>query len=88
METVDELEAQGNQQGHAQQDEWRPGGHLRAEFVHVVHQAVGGEQQPDAQHCKKHHEGEHTGFFIELRFGAAGGRRGGGKGGGSHAGHS
>jgi hypothetical protein len=53
VETVDELEAQGDQQRHAQQQKRRPGGDHRAQFVHVVHQAVGGEQQAHGQHGKK-----------------------------------
>ena len=85
VETVDELKAQGDQQRHAQQQKRRPGGDLRAEFAHVVHQAVGGEQQPAGQHSEKHHEGEQAGFFIELRPGTAGGSLGlGGVGGRSH----
>ncbi|MNN77493.1 hypothetical protein D3C81_1939600 [compost metagenome] len=84
METVDELEAQGNQQRHAQQQKRRPCGHHGAQFAHVVHQAVGGEQQADAQYGKKHHDSQQAGFFIELWLGATGGRRGGGEGGGSH----
>ncbi|MNR43989.1 hypothetical protein D3C85_1626730 [compost metagenome] len=88
MEAIDELKAQGNQKRHAQQQERRPGGDHRAEFVHVVHQAVSGKQQTDGQHGEKHHDGEQAGFFVELRYGATGGRRGGGEGGRSHHGHS
>ncbi|MNO98892.1 hypothetical protein D3C76_906510 [compost metagenome] len=88
VETVDELEAQGNQQGHAQEYERRPSGHHGAKLVHVVHQAIGGEQQPEAQYCEKHHQSVRAGFFVQLRFDADGGRRGGGERGSGHAGHS
>ncbi|MOA32863.1 hypothetical protein D3C78_1541150 [compost metagenome] len=67
METVDEFEAKGNQQRHAQQQERRPGGHHGAEFAHVVHQAVGGKQQAAAQYGEKHHQGDHARFAVELR---------------------
>ena len=88
VETVDELKAQRDQQRHAQQQKRRPGGDHRAEFAHVVHQAVRGEQQATGQHAEENHQGEQAGFLVELRSGAAGGRLGGGVGRSSHDGQS
>ncbi|MNT36011.1 hypothetical protein D3C72_1720670 [compost metagenome] len=84
METVDELETQGNQQRHAEQQERRPRGDYRAEFVHVVHQAVSGEQHSHRQHGEKDHVGKRAGFLVEGWPATVGGRGAGGQGGSSH----
>ena len=64
VEAVDELEAQGDQQRYAQQQEWRPGGELGAHFVHVVHQAVGGEQQAHGEYGEEHDHRQQAGFCV------------------------
>jgi hypothetical protein len=73
VKAVDELEAQGDQQRHAQQQERRPGGDHRAQFVHVVHQAVGGEQQAHGQHGKNTTMVNRPGFLSNcgLRYDGA-----------------
>ncbi len=75
VEAVDELEAQGNQQGYAQEQEGCPGGDDSAELVHVVQQAVGGEQQTDSQHCKEEDSGKNARFAFQLWPAVAGGGR-------------
>ncbi len=63
-------------QRDAKQQERGPGGDRGAQFMHVVDQAVGGEQQAHGQHGEEDHQGEGTGFFIQLRFDVGAGRRG------------
>ncbi|MCY1460531.1 hypothetical protein D9M71_780980 [compost metagenome] len=49
VKAIDELKAQGDQQGHPEQQEGRPGGDHRTGGVDVAKQAPGGIEQSAQQ---------------------------------------
>ncbi|MNE38991.1 hypothetical protein D3C80_1329140 [compost metagenome] len=75
VETVDELEAQGNQQRQAEQQKWGPGGDHGAGGVDVAKQAPGGVQQPAHQQAEKQGQGGAAGFVVETGAGVKVGQR-------------
>ena len=87
MEAVDELEAEGDQQGHAEQQEGRPGGDRGTDVIDVLHQAVGAEQQSGGEHGEEYEGGEAAGTLLEMGLARVAGGTGDGVGGKDIGGH-
>src|SRR5882672_5287053 len=66
MKSVDELEAERNQQGNEQQQERNVGHYLRPTFLDVDIEAVRHEQQCDADDTKEKDARERIDGMIEL----------------------
>ncbi|MCY1422619.1 hypothetical protein D9M71_383090 [compost metagenome] len=66
MEAIDELEAQGDQQCQAQQQEGRPGGDHGLGIANVLQQAVGRKTQAQGQDEKKRERGDAARLMAEL----------------------
>ncbi|MNH01644.1 hypothetical protein D3C79_608660 [compost metagenome] len=71
MEAIDELEAQGNQQRQAQQQEWRDRGDYRAAGRHILLQAPGGVGDAGQQQAEEQHQGGTPRLVGKLRAGIA-----------------
>ena len=72
VEAVDEFEAQGNQQCHAEQQEWHPGLHRRSGISNVLTDAVCGEQETSRQYSEEYKKGPEV--HRVIKFGPGRGR--------------
>ncbi|MNJ51602.1 hypothetical protein D3C77_469120 [compost metagenome] len=68
VKAIDELEAQGDYQGHPEQQERGPGGDHRAAGVDVLDQAPGGVQQTRKQQAEEQGQGTAAGLVVQARL--------------------
>src|SRR5208282_4978717 len=70
VKTIDELEAKGDQERHAQKQKGHPRRNPGVSPVHVLEEAIGRVQHPGRKKAAENDDGERINPPVQLRFGA------------------